>query len=306
VSRSYVWLRYSPFCWEIAMEGMMMFGALGPMMGIAPLFMLLPVGLYALAKWRGNKEDSQLGIKFGLWWLSSMAIMLVLVGVAALLYGVLAKGEKGALIRVAFGAILPGGIITGLSQMLLQKTNNASQPSVMRMYIGALMLQTGSIGFMAMAAFFQMLLAKGEQGEPIKMAAVAMIVFCGAMVALVVYLGKLSGASFGANAGGMGGGYGGGQGYAAQASGPAAAPQGYAQQAPGAQPGYGQGQPPQAYGQAPPQGYAQQPQGYAPGGYPQQGQPGQYAPQGQVPARAPSGQPGQYAPPGYDPTKPNG
>src|SRR5438105_11886554 len=110
------------------MEAEFMLRALAPSMFIASLAgLLLPVLIYALARWRANRDavpDPQLGLKVALGFFAMVGVLLALLGTTLLVYAMLSNAEeKGAKYRDAIGLILPALIVYGVHAALLKRTN---------------------------------------------------------------------------------------------------------------------------------------------------------------------------------------
>lgn len=170
------------------MMGMM--GMLGPMMGIMVVMMVLssmaPVLMYIIARWRQNREpvqDPQLGIKFALGFFRQIGYQLMLLGGFLVVFAIIGKnmgGDRGGLMRPAFGLLIPGLIVWGVHNLAMQRTNRIQFPNVERLWAGYNLLTTGIVGLIAIVLVFQTLFAKGDSGQPGRMAWALALVYCSA------------------------------------------------------------------------------------------------------------------------------
>jgi hypothetical protein len=180
-------------------EGFAMLQFMGPMMLVVSLLVWLvvigPLLLYPVARWKQNREgvaDPQLGIKVTIHYFKLLAFQTLLAGGVVLLWTIVNKmSEKGDLYRMAFGFLVPGGLVYGVHHVMVARTNNAMFPNVQRLFIGYNLLTTGLVGFGALLAGFQALFAKGSSGDVGRLFMAAIFVYCGAWAALAVRFGKL-------------------------------------------------------------------------------------------------------------------
>ena len=198
-----------------------------------------------------SKDDTQAGIKVVLWGLILAGVGLAAGGLETLLGYMLAgfKGGSGP-IKVAIPPILVGALVVLIvTKALLSRTNGSSQHQAERYALGALAMQYGIFGILALDGVLTGLFNDAAWASN-----------AGNLATLVV---SAAVAGFSISR------FGGLSGWTAPA--PAPPPQ---------HPPQGGGYPPQGGGYPPQGGYGQQGGGYPPqgGGYPPQG--GGYPPQG--------------------------
>jgi len=125
---------------------------------VAPVIMLtaaLPVVIYIVARWRasrgGEAPDPQLGFKVVLSWFRVSAYQLLLLGGFLLLYGLIGDldGDQEDVLRTAGGLLFPAFVIFVAHLLALEVTNASERPTVVRMFAGLNLVQTGLIGFIA-------------------------------------------------------------------------------------------------------------------------------------------------------------
>lgn len=179
-----------------------MFGLLGmiaPMMATMVMAGMVWMGLlYVIARWRNNRAavpDPQLGLKFALHLFRFHGYQLLLLGGMMLLFTVLLKKEeygptRGDIVRPAFAFLVAGGIVFGVHQLLLTKTNQAQHPLVGRLFAGLNLIVTGLVGFIGLVLALQMLFAKGSGGLPARAAWSVVLVYCGAWGVQGALMGK--------------------------------------------------------------------------------------------------------------------
>lgn len=162
---------------------------LGPTMVVVPMllwFLVMgPLVLYPIARWRQGKEpyaDPHLGMKVALHYFKLLAFHTLLMGGTLLVWTIISKsnGDKGTLYRIAFGFLLPGGIVFGVHRWLIAKTNDEVVSGVRRLFLGYNLLVTGLLGFIALIAGFQALLAKESTGDAGRMFLAGILVYGGA------------------------------------------------------------------------------------------------------------------------------
>lgn len=160
----------------------------GPMFVIVPMllwFLVIgPLVLYPIARWRAHREpfmDPHLGIKVALHYFKLLAFHLLLLGAVILVWTIISKNsaDKGSFYRLAFGFLVPGGIVFGAHVALIHKTNDEIVPSVRRLFLGYNLLITGLIGLVALVLGFQALFAKGSSGDAGRMFLAGILVYCG-------------------------------------------------------------------------------------------------------------------------------
>ena len=147
--------------------------------------LVIPFVLYVIARWRAHRDpvsDPQLGIKTAFNYFAVTAFQLLLAGGTLFIYAILSSSpdSKGAIMRVAFGLVMPAGLVLAAHVVLLARTNQNQFPSVRRLFAGYNLLITGLFGFIGLVLAFQMLLKKGSAGEPGRFAAAMVLVYGGA------------------------------------------------------------------------------------------------------------------------------
>lgn len=137
----------------------------------ASIVFLGPVVLYVLARWRANRDgvtDPHLGFKFAFHYFATIAFHVTLAGGALLVYTMIKPADdgesKGQLYRMAFGFIVPGGIVLAAHLVMLMRTNDGQITGVRRLFSGFNLVITGLVGFGALVLGFQALFAKGKTG----------------------------------------------------------------------------------------------------------------------------------------------
>jgi len=170
-----------------------MLSVMGPMFIIGPMLLWFlvvgPLVLYPIARWRAHREptvDTHLGIKVALHYFKLLAFQMLLVGGVILIWTVISKshGDKGEFYRLAFGFLVPGGIVFGAHIALIKRTNDDFVPGVRRLFLGYNLLATGIIGFVVLTAGFQALFSKGSTGDAGRVLLSAVLVYCSAWAAL--------------------------------------------------------------------------------------------------------------------------
>lgn len=156
------------------------FAAMLPLLAGTVLF--VPLVLYIVARWRANREphvDPQLGAKFALHFFASIGLQLGLAGLMMLLFTMIRPGEgKSEEYRVAFGMIVPAGLLIALHVGMLTKTTDAQLPNVRRLFTGYNLFCVGIIGFFAVVLGFQVLFAKGSQKPFSHFVGAMVLVYC--------------------------------------------------------------------------------------------------------------------------------
>jgi len=162
---------------------------LGPMFIVVPMllwFLVIgPLILYPVARWRAARDvymDPQLGMKVALHYFKLLAFQTLLIGGTILIWTIISKnsGDKGSFYRVAFGFLVPAGIVFGAHIALLKKTNDEMFTGVRRLFLGYNLLVTGLLGFIVLTLGFQALFAKGESGDAGRAFLAAILVYCSA------------------------------------------------------------------------------------------------------------------------------
>jgi hypothetical protein len=150
--------------------GLEMFSILGPMLMIYVVFSMLviPLLLYVIARWREHREavhDPQMGLKFALGYFKWQGFQIALAGAAALLWSVVSSLPSEAheyIYRPAFGLILPGLLVFGVSSWALLRTNQLERPQVGRLLAGYSMILVGIFAFTFLVIGFVLLFWKGS------------------------------------------------------------------------------------------------------------------------------------------------
>ncbi|MBX3156698.1 MAG: hypothetical protein KF773_11900 [Deltaproteobacteria bacterium] len=162
---------------------------------LAPVF-------YVIVRWRtrDHVQDTQIGLKFALYYFALFAFQLTLLGLMLLLFTMLAPkdstllnilgGEKGPTYRAALGMMVPGGIILGAHVALLRKTNDDVFVNVRRIFGGFNLLFTGLVAFLGLICGFQALFAKDGTGLG-HFAAAVVLTYGAAWGACVWWYGRL-------------------------------------------------------------------------------------------------------------------
>jgi hypothetical protein len=160
------------------------------MMTVAMVF--APVVLYVVARWRAHRDpvqDTQVGIKFIAHYFAILGFHLALAGGTLLVYTMIKPGGeddggKGELYRIAFGLLVPAGLVLGAHLALLQRTNDAQFPSVRRLFLGFNLLLTGLVGLVSLVFGFQALFAKGSTHGMGHLGGAMVLVYCAAWAVL--------------------------------------------------------------------------------------------------------------------------
>ena len=159
----------------------------GPLVSVAALS---PVVLYLVARWRAHREpivDPQLGIKFILHYFSIIAFHLALAGATLLIYTMIKPGggsetmdseSKSESYRMAFGFLLPAGMVLAAHLAMIRRTNDVQFPGVKRLFYGFNLLITGLAGFAALVIGFQALFFKGSTHGMAHFGGAAILVYC--------------------------------------------------------------------------------------------------------------------------------
>ncbi len=160
-----------------------------PLVGIV---LLGPVVLYLIARWRAHRDpalDPQLGFKFALHYFATLAFHVALAGGTLLLYTMIRPGgddhgTKSEMYRLAFGFLVPAGIVLGGSLGVLTRTNDGQRRQIRRLFVGFNLVLTGLVGFGALVLGFQALFAKGSTGGMGHLGGAAIVIYCSAWGAL--------------------------------------------------------------------------------------------------------------------------
>ena len=162
----------------------------------------VPIVLYITARWRAHRDpvaDPQLGLKFVTYYFASVGLQLLLVGGTLLIYAMIRPGaedqggelvreaisdSKNQYYRVAFGFIVPAGIVLAAHVALLARTNDELFPGVKRLFYGFNLLVTGLAGFTALVCGIQALFHKGSTGGFGHFGGAAIVVYCAAWALL--------------------------------------------------------------------------------------------------------------------------
>lgn len=166
--------------------------ALTPLISVASF---APVILYAVARWRAHREpvnDPQLGIKFLLHYFAVLGFHLALAGGTLLIYTMIKPGgedsdssSKSELYRIAFGMLVPAGMVLGAHLGLIRRTNEAQFPGVRKLFVGFNLMITGLAGFAALIVGFQALFYSGSTHGVGHFGGAAILVYCTAWGLLV-------------------------------------------------------------------------------------------------------------------------
>jgi hypothetical protein len=149
---------------------------------------LLPMFLYALARWRqtrSGRPDPHLGIKSALAYFRVISFQVTLAGGWLLIYSMVHDGDSGELVRAAFGLLIPGGLVLAGHQAALQRTNYRLMSMPVRMFDGLNLVQTGLIGFIALVFSCVVTLQKNPEGELLRIVWSLSFVYVGAWMALL-------------------------------------------------------------------------------------------------------------------------
>lgn len=150
----------------------MILGMMTPVLVVIGFLTLMaPVLLYVIARWKQHREptpDPQLGVKFALCFFRQLGYQTMLAGAFLILYGLTTKmlsSDRDAILRPAFGMLVPGLLVWGGHNLALQRTNRIERPMVEQLFAGYNLLSTGTLGFVALVLVFQSLFSKGDSGE---------------------------------------------------------------------------------------------------------------------------------------------
>jgi uncharacterized membrane protein len=164
------------------------------MTGVTSVAMVLSFGLWAgmivyiVARWRTYREagapDPQLGLKTALAMFLTLAYQALLLGGFLLLSSLFTKYDesRGEGVRVAFGVLVPAGLVFAAHWVALARTNAAELPLVPRLFAGVSLVITGIAGFVALIALFTTLFGRGEGGELLRKALAGALVYSVAWV----------------------------------------------------------------------------------------------------------------------------
>jgi hypothetical protein len=166
----------------------------GPAMALVTMLVTLtifaPIVMYVVARWRAAKDpdtDRHLGLKVALHYFAITAFQMGLAALTLLVWAMITTAPsemKSVFYRVAFGMLMPAGLVFAAHLSLLKRTNDAERTSVRRLFGGYNLIVTGLIGFIALVIAFQALFAKGSSGE-MGRAAGAMVLVYGTAWAIV-------------------------------------------------------------------------------------------------------------------------
>jgi hypothetical protein len=173
---------------------------LGPMTSFLSLFASVivtsPVILYVIARWRANRDpvpDPQLGFKFALHYFATVALNVVLVGIAMVLYAALSGvHESTSGLRFAFGLIIPAGIVLAANLVALLRTTDRVQPGVRRLFVGYNLLTSGIVAFVGFVMGCEVLFAKDGGDGLGYVAASVSLVYGGMWIALAWLMSRLA------------------------------------------------------------------------------------------------------------------
>jgi hypothetical protein len=137
--------------------------------GLMSLGSFMAVAVYVIARWRTYREqapaDPHLGLKTALAFFSTLAFQAALIGIFMFAYGLFTKGEGGDLIRSAMGILVPSALIYGAHFVALTRTNASELPVVVRMFAGASLIVSGTVGFVVLILAFTTLFSRGDSGD---------------------------------------------------------------------------------------------------------------------------------------------
>jgi hypothetical protein len=156
------------------------------------LFWIQPAA-YLVLRWRAYREggpaDPHLGMKSMLYYFKTLGFQALLAAGFCLIYGIMSSINRGDMIRLAVGLMLGGGIIYGLTSVLIDKhTNTRTHPAAARLFNGFNLLVTGLVGSGALVFFFVMLLARGTPGDSLKWSIALTVVYCAAAAVQFLFL----------------------------------------------------------------------------------------------------------------------
>ena len=160
-------------------------GAVAPLAlyWMAGALVVPPFVLYVIARWRAHREadvDRQLGVKIALGYFAVLGLQVALLGLTALLYGVLTSSladDRGTIYRFGLALALSGGALFAAHVVLLRRINDARYPAAARLTEGYNLLLTGSLGFVSVVLVAVALLQKGSSGELGRVAGAMVIVY---------------------------------------------------------------------------------------------------------------------------------
>jgi hypothetical protein len=162
--------------------------------GVTTVAMVLSFGLwvgmvvYIVARWRTYREagapDPQLGLKTAIAMFLTLSYQALLLGGFLLFSSLFTKYDdgRGEGVRLAFGVLVPAGLVFGAHWVALARTNAAELPLVPRLFAGVSLVITGIAGFVALIALFTTLFGRGEGGELLRRALAGVLVYATAWV----------------------------------------------------------------------------------------------------------------------------
>ena len=162
--------------------------------GVTTVAMVLSFGLWAgmvvylVARWRTYREagaaDPQLGLKTALAMFQTLSYQALLLGGFLLFSSLFTKYDdgRGDGVRLAFGVLVPAGLVFGAHWVALARTNAVELPLVPRLFAGVSLIITGIAGFVALLALFTTLFGRGEGGEGLRKALAGVLVYSVAWV----------------------------------------------------------------------------------------------------------------------------
>ena len=133
------------------------------MIWLMPFGLAMLIGPYFVLRWRDDKQqprDPDLGIKFGLHFLLTIAILLLVTGVSIIAADFLLQISthqrdftlKTGGMRTGFALTVAGAFLAPIFfYMVWTKTNDALLPSVRRFFIGSRFIVSGMVSIITLA-----------------------------------------------------------------------------------------------------------------------------------------------------------
>jgi len=175
---------------EYGVSPLALLDILSPFIVMGPVVLTLlvfgPLLLYPVARWKTHRaqiDDPQLGLKVVLHYFTLMSFQLLLVAAVLIIFTLFAKdsSNKGDMYRAGFALLIPTATVffTHLFAFL-KRTNDASYPTVRRLFLGYNLAITGLVGFVLLLFGFQMFFKKGSAGDGGRFAIAGVLVYVGA------------------------------------------------------------------------------------------------------------------------------